>query len=320
MTPSKREGQQEGSETASRAEGKNHLPQGPLGSPPFTVFNPDSPKWGRAGVEEGCYQDGWGNKVRVQAGGGPEVSHTSSRLTGSRITHREGGRPPQLEGFQHREEAARKLQELGKEGEGLRAKRRPAALLRTKFQLHQAIRALQIEDHKIEALLKKNLHRQEGQDRPRRTISKTRSLKEGSGTSSRAESKSRMPPRLIGSPPFMALDPGSPKWGKAEAGDGCYQDGGGNKARTPAGGGPEVSCAPLRLPDSKANYFEGGPPPQEPSTRRRSSGEQQDKLARERSLIQQLETNLQHREEALRQKQAGARKGPESGASGDWEF
>ena len=47
--------------------------------------------------------------------------------------------------------------------------------------------------------------------------------------------------------------------------------------------------------------------PPEPDTRRRSRRKQQDKLARERCLIWQLETNLQHREEALRQQQAGAR-------------
>ena len=112
------------------------------------------------------------------------------------VIHGEGGPPPQLEGSQHREEAARQQQELGKEWEdreeeGLRAERRPASLLRTECQLRQAIGALQIEDHK---------------------------------------------------------------------------------------------------------------------------------LARERSLIRQLETNLQHREEALRQQQAGAREGPEGGTSGGWEL
>ena len=84
--------------------------------------------------------------------------------------------------------------------------------------------------------------------------------------------------------------------------------------------GPEVSCAPLRLPDSKAKYSESGPPTQEPFFWRHSIGEQQGKLATERSLIRQLEINLQLREEALRQKRAGAREGPESGASGGWEF
>ena len=43
-------------------------------------------------------------------------------------------------------------------------------------------------------------------------------------------------------------------------------------------------------------------------------------LAREKSLIRQLETNLQHREEALRQKQAGVREGPESSARVGWEI
>ena len=38
-------------------------------------------------------------------------------------------------------------------------------------------------------------------------------------------------------------------------------------------------------------------------------------MARERSLIRQLETNIQYREEALRQQQEG----PEGGASGDRE-
>ena len=42
-------------------------------------------------------------------------------------------------------------------------------------------------------------------------------------------------------------------------------------------------------------------------------------MAKEKSLIQKLETNLQHREEALRQKQAGAKGGPESGDRVGWE-
>ena len=43
--------------------------------------------------------------------------------------------------------------------------------------------------------------------------------------------------------------------------------------------------------------------------------EQQGKLARERSLVLQLESDLQHREAALRQRQAGARKRQDSAAS-----
>ena len=220
---------------------------------------------------------------------------------------------PQREGSQHREEVARQQQELCKEGEDreeedLRAERRPAYLLQTEFQLRQAIGALQIEDHEIKALLKKNQHRQEGQDKPRRTSPKTRSQKEGSGTSSRAESKSRMAPGPLWLPPFTAFDIGSPKWGEEEEGEGGYQDGRWNKARIQGGGGPEVSRAPSRLPDAKVKYEEGGKPPQEPFTRRHSSREQQDKLAKEMSLIRKLETNLQHREEALRQQQAMARK------------
>ena len=67
-------------------------------------------------------------------------------------------------------------QELGKEWEdreeeGLCEERRPASLLGTEFQLRQVIGALQIKDHKIEALLEKILHRQERQDKPRRTPS-----------------------------------------------------------------------------------------------------------------------------------------------------
>ena len=54
--PSKQEGHKEGSGTSSRAESKNCVPQRPLGSPPFTAFNPGSPKWGKAEAEEGCYQ------------------------------------------------------------------------------------------------------------------------------------------------------------------------------------------------------------------------------------------------------------------------
>ena len=40
----------------------------------------------------------------------------------------------------------------------------------------------------------------------------------------------------------------------------------------------------------------------------------------ERSLIRQLETNLQKREEALRQKLARIREGPEGGTNGCWEL
>ena len=70
--------------------------------------------------------------------------------------------------------------------------------------------------------------------------------------------------------------------------------------RIQTSGGSEVSWPPSQPQDSRAKYGEGGPPPQEPSTRRCSFGEQQGKLARERSLIRQLEINLHHREEALR--------------------
>ena len=130
------------------------------------------------------------------------------------VIHGEGGPPPQLEGPQHREEAARQQQELDKEKEGPSAERRPASLLRTGFQLRQAIKVLQIEDHKIETLLKKNLHRQEGHDRPRQTPSKTRYQIEGSGMSPRAENKSRRALGPLRVPPFRAFDPFSPKWGE----------------------------------------------------------------------------------------------------------
>ena len=184
----------------------------------------------------------------------------------------------------------------------------------------QAIGVLQIEDHEKETRLKKKLHRQEGQDKPRRTSSKTRSQEVGSRTASRTESKNLTTPRPLGSPPLTAFDPGSSKWDETEAGERCYRDGWGNKAWIPAGGGPEVSRAPLRPPDARVHDGEDGPQPQEPSTRRRSSGGQQDKLARERSLIRQLETNLQHREEALYSSRPGPREGPESGASVDKEW
>ena len=57
----------------------NHAPRGPLGSPPFTAFDPYFPKWGRDEVEEGCDQGGLGNKARIQAGCGPEVANTAPR-------------------------------------------------------------------------------------------------------------------------------------------------------------------------------------------------------------------------------------------------
>ena len=72
---------------------------------------------GRRNLVRRCHQDGWGNKARIQAIRGSETSHTPSRLPGSRILHGEGGPPPQLDGSQYREEAARQQQELGKEWE-----------------------------------------------------------------------------------------------------------------------------------------------------------------------------------------------------------
>ena len=42
-------------------------------------------------------------------------------------------------------------------------------------------------------------------------------------------------------------------------------------------------------------------------------------LAREKSLERQPKTELQHREETLKQQQAGAREGPDSGAGGGRE-
>ena len=123
-----------------------------------------------------------------------------------------------------------------------------------------------------------------------------------------AESKSRTPHGPLGSSPFTVLGPGSPEGGRAEAGEGCYQDGWRNKARSQASGGPEVSRPPSQPQDTRVKYGEGGPPPKEPSPRRRSIGEQQGKLAGEWSLILQLKTNLQHREDGLRQQQAGASK------------
>ena len=118
-------------------------------------------------------------------------------------------------------------QELGKEWgdldeEGLRTELRQAILLGT--ELRQAIGALQIEDHKMEEPLEKNLHRREEQDKPMQTSSMTRGQTEGSRMSSMAESKSRTPPVPLGSSTFTVLDPGSPKKSGAEAGEGCYQD------------------------------------------------------------------------------------------------
>ena len=90
-----------------RTESNNRTPQGPLRLPPFTAFNQGSPKLGSGEAEEGDYQDGWGNKVRIKAGGGPEVAHPSSRLTDSRVTpksigrigpERSGGRNPSRSG------------------------------------------------------------------------------------------------------------------------------------------------------------------------------------------------------------------------------
>ena len=63
--------------------------------------------------------------------------------------------------------------------------------------------------------LKKNLHRREEQDQPRGSLSKREGHKEGSGTSSMAESKNCATQRPLGSPQFTAFQPGSPKWGRA---------------------------------------------------------------------------------------------------------
>ena len=133
----------------------------------------------------------------------------------------------------------------------------------------------------------------------------TRRQKEGIRTSSLAEGKRRTPPGPLGSSPFTVLDPGSPKGGGAEAGEGCHQDGGRNKAWIQTSGGPGVS-----RPSS---------PPREPSTQRRTqrhnTGDHPGKLERDRSLVLQLKTDLQHREDAIKKK-ARARERPVNGASG----
>ena len=88
----------------------------------------------------------------------------------------------------------------------------------------QTVGALQIEDPRMEELSEKNLHWQEGSKMP-----------------SRAESKSHTPPESLGSSPFPGRDLSPQKGGKAEVGEECYRDGKRDKARTQAGGGPEVS-------------------------------------------------------------------------------
>ena len=79
LTPSMTRRQKEGSRMSSMAESKSHTPHGPLGSSPFTVLDPGSPEKGGAEAGEGCCQDGWRNKARIQASGGPEVSRPPSQ-------------------------------------------------------------------------------------------------------------------------------------------------------------------------------------------------------------------------------------------------
>ena len=90
MTPSKIEGQQEGSGTSSRTESKSCTPQGSLGSPPVTTFDAGSLKWGSAEKKGGYYQEGWGNKVRVQAGRPPgsQTQELRRRRAGTRPSWR----------------------------------------------------------------------------------------------------------------------------------------------------------------------------------------------------------------------------------------
>ena len=153
----------------------------------------------------------------------------------------------------------------------------------------------------MEEPLEKNMHWREEQDKLGMTPSMTRRQKEGSRTSSLAVSKSRTPAAPLGSSPFMVLDPGSLKGGGAKARERCYQDGGRNKAGLQASRGPGVS-----RPSSR---------PPEPSTQTRVTGDRRGKLDRDRSLVLQLKTDLQHREDALRQQQAGARERPDNGPS-----
>ena len=116
-------------------------------------------------------------------------------------------------------------QELGEERgdlgeEAPRTELCQAIFLRTK--LRHIIRALRIEDHETEELLEKNPPRREKQDQPGVTPSKIEGQQEGSGTSSRTESKSRTPQGSLRLPPVTAFDAGSPKWGSAEMEGGCY--------------------------------------------------------------------------------------------------
>ena len=112
------------------------------------------------------------------------------------------------------------------------------------------------------------------------------------------EAKIRGSPLPMGSPPdFLAFDPESPKWGDAEAGERSTQSGEQSKDKLPEGGGPERSRAPPRLRNSKAYDKEGRPPLQELDIRLSPVGKQQEK-----PLSRKPGTNLQHREEARRQK------------------
>ena len=120
VTPSKREGQQEGSKTASRAESKNHTPQGPLGCPPLRPPT-QTP---RNGAVLGRRKDAttWLEEQGKDPGRGWTRGLPHILQAHGLESYTQGGRAPaRLEGSQHREEAARQQQELGKEEEGLRA-------------------------------------------------------------------------------------------------------------------------------------------------------------------------------------------------------
>ena len=130
---------------------------------------------------------GQASRDRSQANGGPTTQEPSTGRGSSGGQQELGG-------------------ERGDRGEeGPCTELRQAIFLLTK--LRHIFRALRIEDHETGEPLEKNLHRREEQDQPRVTPSKVEGQKEGSGTSSRAESKNRTPQGPLGSPPLRPSTP-----------------------------------------------------------------------------------------------------------------
>ena len=149
-------------------------------------------------VDEGLREErGPTGRDWIQAGGGPPTQKPPTKRSSS------GGQQGHGEG----------RGDLGEEAP--RTEQYQTVFLRTKLSC--IVRALQMEDHEMEKPLERDRPRQEEREHQGVMPFKTDDQQEGRGPFLRTEIKDRTSQGLLGSTPFTAFDPDSPKGGRARA-------------------------------------------------------------------------------------------------------